>query len=82
MAKVDMTDVPGMSPMDVEGLNDQAVANVSTLISLLTVSSLTFYEHNDLYDTSALCLDHAIVINPVCFSRACQHHTSSTAFCF
>ena len=38
MAKVDMTDVPGMSPLGVEGLDDQAVANVSTLISLLTVS--------------------------------------------
>ncbi len=42
MAKVDMTEVPGMSAMDVEGLDDQAVANVSTMISLLTVSTNLF----------------------------------------
>lgn len=37
LQKVDMTDVPGMSPMDVDGVDGQAVDDISTVISLLTV---------------------------------------------
>mmetsp|Transcript_5106 Transcript_5106/g.14259 ORF Transcript_5106/g.14259 Transcript_5106/m.14259 type:complete len:105 (-) Transcript_5106:153-467(-) len=37
MQKVDMSDVPGMSPMDVDGVDDQALEDISTVISLLTI---------------------------------------------
>jgi hypothetical protein len=37
MAKVDMSDVPGMSPMDIDGVDGAAIDNISTVISFLTV---------------------------------------------
>ena len=41
MQKVDMSDVPGMSPMDIDGVDDQAIEDISTVISLLTVTAQT-----------------------------------------
>lgn len=41
MAKVDMSDVPGMSPMDIDGVDGAAIDNISTVISFLTIVVLT-----------------------------------------